>query len=141
MRIIILSLCMMVFSQTVQADTIVMDQSLCKYLVEHKADADVEYQPGIDVHGKPVVGADLDEPVINPPEVISFPITVDAAEYSGLDVPAGVETEINIGQITLENKQLKFNGEPLTPKSQQALIALCHEDGKDDDTTSTETTE
>ena len=138
----LLAILFLMLPLSAQAQTIVLDQSLCKYMVEHRPAADVEYQDGVDVHGDPVVGADLNEPVIKPPKVIHFPITIDAAEYTGLNVPDGVETEFDVGTITLENKQLKFNGEPLTPENQRALIALCtDEDEAQDDTTGTETTQ
>jgi hypothetical protein len=42
-----------------------------------------------------------------------------------------------IGTVTIENNQLKFNGEPLKPESEQALIALCEEDTNDEPATGT----
>ena len=85
----------------------------------------------MDVKGNPVVGADLHDPVIPLPEVIEFPIQIDAAQALGVPIPPGSETQFPVGTITYEttgaNKQLKLNGEPLTSKDQQALIALCRE--------------
>ena len=113
-------------------DDLGIDPALCRHIVAYQPDVGVDYQPGVDVKGNPVVGADLHDPVIPLPEVIEFPIQIDAAQALGVPIPPGSETQFPVGTITYEttgaNKQLKFNGEPLTPKSQSALIALCKKD-------------
>lgn len=46
-----------------QADTPHLTRSQCKQLIiNHKPAADVDYQPGIDVKGNPVVPADISPP-------------------------------------------------------------------------------
>jgi len=45
-----------------------VSQKECEYLTAYEMPADVEYQPGVDVHGKPVMEADITPSVIKPPE-------------------------------------------------------------------------
>jgi hypothetical protein len=120
-----------------QAETYVLSESACRYLTEYQQAEGVEYQPGLDVDGNAVVPADINRNQIEVPKVVGFDITVDVAEYAGLPVPQGTETLARIGTVTIENNQLKFNGEPLKPESEQALIALCEEDTNDEPATGT----
>lgn len=110
------------------AQTVVMEDAACRYLKEYQQQDGVEYVPGRDAKGNPVVPADLYQSPVQLPEIVEFDITVDLAEYAGLTVPEGTEGLAKIGTIRIENNQLKFNGEPLKPESEQALIALCEED-------------
>jgi len=58
----------------------------CRRLVRHQASANVAYQPGVDVRGNPVVGADLAGSFTIPiPDVFEFNITKDLSAY--LDGP------------------------------------------------------
>lgn len=84
-----------------------------------------EYQPGVDVHGKPVMEADLTPSSVKPPDKYSFDLTVDIARHIGLTVPAGMAGEAKIGAITIENGQVKFNGSPMEGDAEAALKALC----------------
>jgi hypothetical protein len=97
----------------------------CEYLTAYQPSADTEYQPGVDVHGKPVMEADLTPSVIKPPEKYSFDITVDVAKFLGRTVPAGLMGEAKMGTITVEKGQVKFNGDPLEGDEVATLKALC----------------
>jgi len=99
----------------------------CRYLTAYQPSPDnnADYKPGVDVRGKPVVGADITPPVIQPPEKYSFNLTVDMAKYIGLTAPTGVEGKTRIGTITVEKGQLRFNGNPLEGDAAAALRALC----------------
>ena len=115
-------------TSTANAQTVVLQDSTCRYLTEYQTPPGVEYQSGVDVNGDPVVPADINNNGIRPPDVYEFDLTVDVADYAGIDIPAETEGLARIGTVTVENNQLKFNGEPLKPESERALIALCNED-------------
>lgn len=102
-----------------------LDPETCKQLVTHQPAPGVEYKPGIDVQGKPVVEADLTKPQIAMPEKFSFDLTLDVAAYAGIQVPAGIEGTGKIGAITYENGRFSFDGKPLTGGEEAALVALC----------------
>ncbi|MBI3440425.1 MAG: hypothetical protein HY052_01240 [Proteobacteria bacterium] len=99
----------------------------CQYLTAYqpKVDGDAGYKPGVDAHGKPVMEADITPAVIQPPEKTRFDLTVDLAKYMGIAVPAGFEGKANMGTITVERGQVKFNGKPLEGDAEAALKALC----------------
>ncbi|MDG4719550.1 MULTISPECIES: hypothetical protein [Thalassospira] len=115
------------------APKITVTQSACKALVKHVPDADVAYQPGVDVHGNKVVGADLNggsNILQSLPKEIEFPVTIDFFEYSGIAVPDGVSGEQSVGKISYRNGRVYFNDQPLgDDAASDELIAACREAG------------
>lgn len=113
--------------------TITVSKSACRALVQHVPDADVAYQPGVDVRGNKVVGADLNggsNILQSLPKEIEFPVTLDFFAYSGIAVPDGVSGEQSIGKITYRNGRVYFNDQPLGDEAySDELIAACREAG------------
>ena len=102
-----------------------VDPSVCKAMIAYNSN-EAEYKAGVDVHGKPVVAADLQSSVVQMPEEYSFPLTVDIAEYMGMDIPAGLEGNFRIGEVTLKNDgAVLYNGKPLEGETAQSLKTLC----------------
>jgi len=106
--------------------------SECRYMTTYQPlpGNDAEYKPGVDVHGKPVVEADITPNVITMPDKISFDLTVDTAKYIGLALPQGVEGQMKVGTVTIENGQTYFNGKPLAGEAEAALQKLCNQKNK-----------
>lgn len=110
------------------AQTVVIEDSACRALVRHQPAADATYQPGVDVHGNPVVEADINANPVKVPETIRFNITVDVAKHAGLNVPAGTEMQAVMGTVEIQpDGRMTFNGEPMEGQSEAALYALCAE--------------
>ena len=98
----------------------------CQQIVDYQTPPGVDYQPGVDVHGKPVVEADLAPSVVKLPEKYSFDLNIDAAHYLGLTVPAGSQGLMKVGTITIDkNGQATFNGKPMEGDAMAALKAAC----------------
>lgn len=108
-----------------------IDTRFCQALVKHVPDADVAYQPGVDVHGKPVAPADLDSGYnIALPEEISIPLSVDLMSFLKMDtsaLPASAmkRNDIPLGTLTVRGDKVLFNGKPLTDEQQDNLAVLC----------------
>jgi len=109
-----------------------VDPALCSALIRHEPQADVAYQPGIDVHGLPVALADLPgQPKMELPEVIKIPLTLDLAKALGLNtsVPPfdklGSGTGIELGEFTLDGSKVLFNGKPVSDEQQDKLVTQC----------------
>lgn len=114
------------FSAPAFAQTVVLDDAACRAITAHVPDSGVEYQPGVDVHGKPVVEADLNPSPVKIPETIRFTITVDTMKYAGIAVPAGVEGKAAIGEVEIgKDGRMLFNGAPMEGEAEAALRALC----------------
>lgn len=63
--------------------TVVVTREDCARLVRHVADADLAYQPGTDVHGRPVAPADLDGGLqVALPEAFSFDILIQPVDFA-----------------------------------------------------------
>jgi hypothetical protein len=98
----------------------------CKYLVSAASPAPgAEYQPGVDIHGKPVVEADITPPAVQMPDHFSFDLNIDAARAAGLPVPPGTQALAKVGTVTYDKGQLSFNGKPLEGEQEAQLKALC----------------
>ena len=101
-------------------------QSVCDSVVEHKAAADVAYQPGVDVDGNAVVPADLnggmtavDNTLLYP---IRVPLQIDVAEYLGVDLSAVANGALDLNQTQVgyvelqEDGRVFYNGQDLTSR-------------------------
>jgi hypothetical protein len=105
-----------------------VDAKTCSYLTAHKPDADVEYQPGVDVSGKPVVEADISPSVVTAPTRFEFPVTLNLAQKIGLPIPYAIEGNMTAGTVTYDNGTLFFNGKPMEGEAEANLKALCNRD-------------
>lgn len=108
------------------------DPALCRALVKHTPDADVAYQPGVDVHGNPVAPADLPgQPQMQLPAKIQIPLTLNLAKTLNLNTSSypynqlGTGTEAQLGTLTVEGDKVSFNGQPLSDEQQDKLAVLC----------------
>lgn len=116
----------------VAAETTPVDPNLCQALIKHPPSADVTYQPGVDVNGKPVAPADLPgQPQMELPAKLQIPLTVQLAKLLNLN-PAqppvdklGAGTEVWLGTLTVEGDKVSYNGQPLTDAQQDNLAVLC----------------
>lgn len=98
----------------------------CRLLPDHKAAADVEYKPGVDIHGKAVVPADINAGPMGDAQTIVVPLTVDLAErLQGLNVP-GLAMESTLGFLEISPEgRVNYNGRDLTPQ----VYVLCGRKG------------
>jgi len=102
-----------------------IDPKLCQQMADYKQPPGVAYEAGVDVKGKPVVEADLNPSPVQVPDQVVFLVSVDMAQYLGLQTSAGTEMNATMGAITYESGQLSFNGEPLEGQAAKALRELC----------------
>jgi len=109
-----------------------VDPKFCQQLVKHTPDADVAYQPGVDVHGNPVTPADAPgSQQMQLPREIKFPVTITIAKAINLNTNAypfnqlGQGTEAALGTLSVEGDQVFFNGQTLSDQQQDNLAVLC----------------
>ena len=118
--------------KSVKNDTSDVDPALCRALVKHTPSADVEYQPGVDVDGKPVAPADLPgQPAMKLPQKIVIPVTLSLVKTLNLNTTQypysqlGPGTEAQLGSIEIEGDKVTYNGQALTDAQQDNLAVLC----------------
>lgn len=108
-----------------------MDAAFCRALVKHVPSADVTYTSGRDVHGRPVVPADLPgTPPLKLPESYSMPLSADIITALGLGRAAlpykpGGDQAVALGTLTIEGEKVFYNGQPITDDQQDNLSVLC----------------
>ena len=97
--------------------------------MRHEPAPDVAYQPGVDVHGKPVVPADLDGGApIQLPDVIYIPIEVLVQDR--FHIPANsvlFNATAEVGVAELRGNQVYYQGQLLSDPEEAALEAACRD--------------
>ena len=120
------------FAQVDAAESSKVDPVLCRALTQHTPRADVAYQGGVDVYGKPVIPADLpDQPQVKLPDQIKIPLTFNLAKLLNLDTSVypynrlGESTEAQLGELIVEGSSVLLNGKPISDAQQERLAVLC----------------
>lgn len=113
-------------SSAAKADMLMIDDTACHAIVRHVPDAGVEYKPGVDVRGKPVVEADLNPSPVKLPEIIRFDLTADVLKHAGMTPPEGLEGKAVVGQVEIrKDGKMFFDGQPMEGEAEAALQSLC----------------
>ena len=105
----------------------------CQRLVNHEPAPDVTYQPGVDVHGRPVVPADLGGgQQIQLPDVIYIPIEVLVQDKFGIPANSVLyDATALVGVVSVRGNQVYFEDQPLTDPEIVALEEACRDRGFD----------
>ena len=105
----------------------------CERLVNHEPAPDVTYQPGVDVHGRPVVPADLGGgQQIQLPDVIYIPIEVLIQDKFGIPANSVLyDATALVGVVSVRGNQVYFEDQPLTDPEIVALKEACRDRGFD----------
>lgn len=105
----------------------------CQLLTPHVPDADVEYKPGKDVRGRDIVPADIGGGNVLGLGVhgYSFYMTHDALKESGAAGQYGLtgsqEGKIILGQVTVKDGDVLWNGTSLREADRNSIYMLCDE--------------
>ena len=109
------------------------DRAACEALVaradREAAVAPATYQPGVDVRGNPVVGANLNpQPQIILPDEVTIPVQPLVAGYLDRALPPALEgMRVNAGElvIRLADGRVTFNGQVVGGDTNAALVEAC----------------
>lgn len=114
-------------SQISGGQTVTVRHADCLKLVKHVPSADVAYQPGVDVRGRPVVPADVQGGLsVTPPQDFTIDITVRLDKRFGIPATADLyQPEANIGVVTIKGGKAYFNDQPLATESINELAEIC----------------
>ena len=100
----------------------------CKRLLKKNAQVGAAYQPGVDVRGNKVKGANLggDSP-IKLPKTIAFDFDLSLAGKYGIADDKNYDPSMSVGKVKydLGSGELTFNGKPLSPSGQAAVSKAC----------------
>lgn len=124
MNYLLLALLILLFSPIASAQDIVSEiPPECRLLPDHKPSADVAYKPGVDVHGKSVVPADINAtPFEEATQNIVVPLTVDLARRLQNNNVDGLKLEGNLGYLEIGGDgRITYNGQDWTSQ----VYVLC----------------
>ena len=91
----------------------------------------VNYQPGVDVNGKPVAPADLPGSTgYQLPQTLTLDLKIPFARLLGSRTPPRMgQAEVGLGKMTLDiaSGRLSLDGAPVMPEAEDAVILACQE--------------
>ena len=128
MRILVPIALLVVYAAPAWAE-VAISQRDCERLVNHEPAPDVEYQPGVDVHGRPVVPADLNGGnSVELPDVIYIPIEVFVKEK--YNIPANsvlFNARAQVGVVEVHGDRVYYEDQLLGDHEVAALEDACRE--------------
>lgn len=105
----------------------------CRRLfVDHRPSPDVAYRPGVDVHGRPVAGADLNPaPQIRVPETVAFDVAVNLNRFGIPNSSPLFQPNVKLGEVRVDvlTGRTLYNGEALGNPEIEALREACRQQG------------
>ena len=128
MKRLIFILSLLLLALPAAADVAVSKRD-CDRLVKYRQAPGVEYQPGVDAHGRPVAPADLGGGyTIKPPEIVVIPIEVLIQDR--FNIPANSvlwDAKAQVGTVIVKGDQVYYEGQLLGDPEAAALGELCAE--------------
>ncbi len=109
---------------------IAIARSDCELAVRYVSPAGVDYRPGVDVNGRPVAPADLDDQRLQLPESIPVIITEDMRKRFRVSHHSPLfdaDAVVGIVELRLSDRRLTFNGVELSDPEANALAAMCRD--------------
>lgn len=114
---------------------IIVTREQCNLLTPHIPDVDVEYKPGKDARGRDVVPADLNggnDPLGIGENGYSFLMVHDALGQANLESQYGLtgsqEGKIVLGQVTVKDGDVFWNGQSLREAERNRVYMLCNQE-------------
>ncbi len=133
----VLSLAVLVSISHANEDTvrITVSEKNCERIQKHIAWDDVTYKPGVDVHGKPVVPADLKDNRLKLPDTITIDLSLPLQDlYAPGNQPPELlkNAEVQVGKIDyhINSGKLLFNGQELSDPAMHAIAEECRKQYK-----------
>jgi hypothetical protein len=132
-----IALALVLLPVAAEAQTIAVSPRDCAQLVNHVPSADVEYKPGVDVHGNAVAPADLGGGYqLDLPQSIDIQIGVDLADRLGLRDSRQQGTPPTrrvmpfagyapLGTLTIKGNDAFWNGNRIAPQDEVILAEAC----------------
>jgi hypothetical protein len=108
---------------------IAMAADLCARLRRAEAaEAGPEFRPGVDVHGDEVAPADL--PSERPPALEHLPIVIGPGLQKRYGIAANsglLRHRAMVGEVTVRDGRAYFNGERISDRERDMMLAACRE--------------
>ncbi len=132
MRYLVLFMALFAFNDAAMAQDVQVISS-CSAAAKLAADQGAEYKPGVDVHGKAVTSANLNNEIKALSYPIEIPIEVNLIEFLDLELPdaarGAVELDPNVAFLSVhEDGRIEYNGQDVSSK----VSYSCEEEGQDD---------
>ncbi len=97
----------------------VSTRTLCQMLPVYQPDPSVNYQAGVDVHGKPVVPGDVNKVLRNNYDAVEIPVDYNLLNNLNVNLPAGSEMNARVAMLRVyHDGRVKYNEQDVTAQAQ-----------------------
>lgn len=118
MRKALLPAALALFSVPAMAEDVSV-RTFCQMVPYHVADASVDYVPGRDVRGRPVVPADINKVVKDDFDAVDIPVEYNVLGSLGVALPPGSQARPLAAMVRIyKDGRVQYNGNDLTPQAQ-----------------------
>lgn len=125
----IVSICLLLIPMTALAEDVTLEvtKDNCQRIVKYVAEQDVTYTPGVDVHGRPVAPADLEQNQIQIPNRIFIDLSLPFKDLLKNYNPKLRNAEVYVGLVEydINSGRLLFNGQELSDPALNAIAREC----------------
>ncbi len=114
---------------------ITVSEKNCERIQKHIARDDVTYKPGVDVRGRPVAPADLQDNRLKLPDTITIDLSLPLQDlYAPGNQPPDLlkNADVQVGKIDyhINSGKLLFNGQELSDPAMHAIAEECRKQYK-----------
>ena len=114
---------------------ITVSEKNCERIQKHIARDDVTYKPGVDVHGRPVAPADLQDNRLKLPDTITIDLSLPLQDlYAPGNQPPELlkNADVQVGKIDyhINSGKMLFNGQELSDPAMHAIAEECRKQYK-----------
>lgn len=124
---ILLSFLLIPITASAQDVTLEVTKDNCQRIVKYVAEQDVTYRPAVDVHGRPVAPADLEQNQIEIPNQIFIDLSLPFKDLLKNYNPKLKNAEVYVGLVEydINTGRLLFNGQELSDPALNAIAREC----------------
>ncbi len=113
---------------------IVLSRESCRAMVRYVDTGDAAFKPGVDVQGRPVVGANLSESSATiVPSDVTFTLTLRLGDFVPGIASSLADSSAPVGEVSIRGNDVLLNGQSLSDAQAHILALACNaqlEDGK-----------
>ncbi|NQV80089.1 MAG: hypothetical protein HQ495_06010 [Alphaproteobacteria bacterium] len=105
---------------------IALSRASCVAIIRYVDTGDAAFKPGVDVHGRPVVGANISEPsTTDVSSDITFTLTLRLGDF-GPGIASGlVDSTASVGEVSIRGNNVLLNGQSLSDAQANTLALAC----------------
>lgn len=125
--LVLIFLCFLPGTSAAEDFKLEVSKANCQRIVKYTAEQDVNYKPGVDAQGRPVVPADLNQNQIKIPDTVFIDLSLPFKDLLKNYNPKLKNAEVSVGVIeyNISSGRMTYNGQELSDPALNAIAQEC----------------